>query len=303
MHGGEALHRAFEEGSPVEGHVTGVIKGGLEVEMAGARAFCPASQIDLGYVEDLSAFVGQRLGFRITKLETGRHLNLVVSRRALLEEERRRMAVKTRARLEVGAVMKGKVTSLKDYGAFIDLGGIEGMVHVSELAFGRIEHPQELLSVGQEVEVSVLRIEPSDNPRHPERISLSIRALERDPWLDVLTRFPVGSQLVGKVTRLAAFGAFVELVPGVEGLVHISELGAERRVAHPQEVVSEGDPVEVKVLSIDPEKQRIGLSMNIAGSADERGEDEQHPAPEAYAKPRQGFATLGDILKQSLKKR
>lgn len=138
MHGSEGLRQAFEEQLPVEGHVTGTTKGGLEVEMSGVRAFCPASQIDISYVEELEEFVGQRLAFRITKYEGGRHTNLVVSRRALLEEEQRTLAVETRSQLEVGAVMKGKVSSLKEFGAFIDLGGIEGMVHISELAFGRV---------------------------------------------------------------------------------------------------------------------------------------------------------------------
>ena len=302
MHGSEALQRAYEEQSPVEGHVTGTTKGGLEVEMAGVRAFCPASQIDLGYVDDLQSFVGQRLAFRITKYEMGRHANLVVSRRALLEEEQRALAAQTRARLEVGAVMQGKVSSLQDYGAFIDLGGIEGLVHVSELAFGRIEHPKELLSVGQEVEVSVLRIDHTDNPRHPEKISLSIRALEKDPWSEVETDFPVGKRVPGTVVRLQPFGAFIELAPGVDGLAHISELVAERRISHPQEVLSVGDRVLVKVLSIDPEKRRIGLSLKTEEAGPAVEEVDATPPVEAYAKPKQGYGTLGDILKESLNK-
>jgi small subunit ribosomal protein S1 len=302
MHGSEALQQAYETQAPVEGHVTGTTKGGLEVEIGGTRAFCPASQIDLGYVEDLQAFIGQRLPFRITKFEMGRHSNLVVSRRVLLEEEQRALAAKTRAQLEVGAVMQGKVSALQDYGAFIDLGGIEGLVHVSELAFGRVEHPKELLSVGQLVEVSVLRIEPSNNPRHPEKISLSIRALERDPWLDVPTHFPVDTQVTGTVSRLQPFGAFIELVPGVEGLAHISELGAGRRISHPQEVLRVGDRVQVKVLSVEPEKRRIGLSLNLEQPTEQTEAADSTPPVAAYAKPKQGFGTLGDLLKQSLEK-
>ena len=302
MHGSEALQQAYEEQSSVEGHVTGTTKGGLEVEMAGTRAFCPASQIDLGYVEDLQSFVGQRLAFRITKYEMGRHANLVVSRRALLEEEQRALAAQTRARLEVGAVMQGKVSSLQDYGAFIDLGGIEGLVHVSELAFGRIEHPKELLSVGQEVEVSVLRIEHTDNPRHPEKISLSIRALEKDPWSEVEVNFPVGKRVMGTVIRLQPFGAFIELAPGIDGLAHISELVADRRISHPQEVLSVGERVEAKVLSVDPDKRRIGLSLILEEAGKPAEEVDTTPPVEAYAKPKQGFGTLGDILKESLKK-
>jgi small subunit ribosomal protein S1 len=302
MHGSEALLRAYEEQSPVEGHVTGTTKGGLEVEMAGTRAFCPASQIDLAYVEDLQSFVGQHLAFRITKYEMGRHANLVVSRRVLLEEEQRALAEQTRTRLEVGAVMKGKVSSLQNYGAFVDLGGIEGLVHVSELAFGRVEHPKELLSLGQEVEVSVLRIDQTDNPRHPEKISLSIRALEKDPWSEVETNFPVGRLVTGTVSRLQPFGAFIELVPGVDGLAHISELVVGRRISHPQEVLSVGDRVQVKVLSIDPEKRRIGLSLKLEEPAQTPEANDTTPPVEAYAKPKQGFGTLGDLLKESMRK-
>jgi len=300
MHGIEGLQQAFDEQHPVEGHVTGTIKGGLEVEMSSVRAFCPASQIDINYVEDLETFVGERLAFRITKIEGGRHPNLVVSRRALLEEERQVLATETRAHLEVGAVMLGKVSSLKEFGAFIDLGGVEGMVHISELAFGRVEHPQDILSVGQQVEVSVLKIEETANPKHPERIALSIRALEKDPWRDALTDYPVGALVQGTVSRVQPFGAFIELAPGVDGLVHISELGAGRRISHPQDVVSVGDQVQARVLSVDMEKHRIGLSL------DKKYEGEESVKPETkvadYAEPKQSFGTLGDLLKESMKK-
>ncbi len=300
MHGVEELRRAFEEGSPVEGHVSGTTKGGLEVEISGARGFCPASQADIRFVEDLQEFVGQRLAFRITKFEGGRHVNLVLSRRALLEEEQRQQAEQTRAMLEVGAVLPGRVSDLKDFGAFIDLGGIEGMVHVSELSFGRVKHPGEMLSVGQQVEVAVLRIEKSNNPRQPERIALSLRALEKDPWQDVLVEFPVGTRVQGTVSRLQPFGAFVELTPGVDGLVHISELGAKQRINHPEEVLSVGQSVEATVLSVDPEKKRIGLSLNQDKEAAEPPAERKTVAD--YAKPKQGFGTLGDLLKESLEK-
>ena len=205
MHGIEELRQAFVDQHPVEGRVTGTIKGGLEVEMSNLRAFCPASQIDINYVEDLEAFIGERLAFLITKIEGGRRPNLVVSRRALLEEEQQARATETRAHLEVGAVMQGKVSSLKEFGAFIDLGGVEGMIHISELAFGRVEHPQDILSVGQQVEVSVLRIEKTDSPRHPERIALSIRALERDPYRVVSQHIPPGVSLQGTDRQGDAF--------------------------------------------------------------------------------------------------
>ncbi|MGA9573235.1 MAG: 30S ribosomal protein S1 [Lysobacterales bacterium] len=300
MHGIDELRQAFNDKHPVEGRVTGTIKGGLEVEMSNLRAFCPVSQIDINYVEDPEAFVGERLAFLITKFEGGRHPNLVVSRRALLEEEQQALATQTRAHLEVGAVMQGKVTSLKEFGAFIDLGGVEGMVHISELAFGRVEHPEEVLSVGQQVEVSVIRIEKTDNPRQPERIALSIRALERDPWQDVLTDYPVGARVQGTVSRVQPFGAFIELAPGIDGLVHISELKAGRRINHPQEVVSVGDQVQARVLSVDMEKHRIGLSL------DNNHEGEESARPEGdvadYVKPTWSPGTLGDLLDESRKK-
>lgn len=305
MHGIEGLQRAYEEQHPVEGLVTGTTKGGLEVEMSNVRAFCPASQIDINYVDDLQTFVGERLAFRITKIEGGHNPNLVVSRRVLLEEEKQAMAVQTRAQLEVGAVLQGTVSSIKDFGAFIDLGGVEGMIHISELSYGRVEHPREILSVGQQVEVSVLKIEQTGNPKHPERIALSIRAMERDPWRDVLTDYPVGALVEGTVVRLQPFGAFIELAPGVDGMAHISELGAGRRIGHPQEVLRLGDRVTAKVLSVDSEKHRIGLSLDT--KAPQSGSAEQSDKPEvsvadykSQAKP--SFGTLGDLLKESMKR-
>lgn len=300
VHDSAELQRALADRLPVEGLVTGTTKGGVEVQIAGMRGFCPASQIALGYVDDLEQFVGQRLSFRVTRFEGGRRGNLVVSRRDLLEEEQRALAVETRARIEVGAVFQGTVTSLQDYGAFIDLGGIEGMVHISELAFGRVAHPQEVLSVGQSVDVAVLRIEKTGNPKRPEKIALSIRALADDPWDQAQSRYPVGTSVTGKVTRMQPFGAFVELEPGIEGMVHISELGAGRRVNHPHEVLQEGQQVEARVLSVDPEKRRIGLSLDTTAAVE--------PSPEetaAYGKPEpksEGIGTLGALLKESLER-
>lgn len=297
VHGSAELEQAFHNRLPVEGQVTGVIKGGVEVQIAGVRAFCPVSQLDIRYVEEPEGYVGQRLAFRITKFEGGRHVNLVVSRRMLLEEEQQALAEETRAGLEEGAVLQGTVTSLKEFGAFVDIGGIEGMIHVSELGFGRVKHPSEVLTPGQQVEVAVLRIEKTDNPRHPEKIALSIRALADDPWLEVERLFPVGTTVRGKVSRLQPFGAFVELTPGVEGLVHISEMGAERRIGHPREVVNAGDPVEARVLSIDRDKRRIGLSLDTASSTPEgKGSQEFTDTPGS-------FGTLGDLLRESMDKR
>ena len=299
LHGTAELEDAYRQGTPVEGQITGAIKGGLEVQVAGHRAFCPASQVDIRFVEDLATLVGQRHSFRITKYEGGRRLNLVVSRRALLEEEQRAKAAEIQAKLEPGAVLQGTVTALKDYGAFVDLGGgIEGMVHISELAFGHVKHPEEILSVGQQIEVAVLRIEQTNNPKRPQKVALSIRALAKDPWTDALERFPSGARATGKVTRLQPFGAFVELAPGLEGMIHISELGADRRINHPEEVLSSGQQVEAVVLQVDPQRRRIALSLNPDAAP-----IEPHPATREPAKPSgadEGLGTLGELLKAQM---
>ncbi len=301
MHGGAELEQAFQLHLPVEGLVSGVTKGGVEVQIAGIRGFCPASQLDLRFIEEMESFVGQHLSFYVTRFEGGRHTNLVLSRRALLEEEQATLAEATRTQLEVGAVLPGTVTSLKEFGAFIDLGGVEGMVHISELALGRVKHPQEVLSVGQQVEVAVLRIEKTDNPRHPEKIALSIRALSPDPWQDVDQQFPVDSRVKGTVTRLQPFGAFVELAPGIEGMVHVSELGSDRRVSHPHEILNVGDQVEVRVLSVDKEKRRVGLSLKTDQQADMKSIETNEFRQ--YQEPKQSFGTLGDLLRESMEKK
>jgi small subunit ribosomal protein S1 len=299
----DELEQAYAHGIPVEGTVGGVIKGGVEVKVAGVRAFCPVSQLDTRFVEDAAIYVGQRLRFRITRYEEGRRLNLVVSRRALLEEEARERAAKTREHLAVGAVLRGVVTSLKDYGAFVDLGGIEGMIHVSELGFARVGRAADVLAVGQTLDVQVLKIEKTSDARRPEKVALSIRSLEADPFLDAEQRFPEGARVRGRVARVEAFGAFIELAPGIEGLVHVSELGTERHIHHPREVVKVGNEVEVTVLRVDREKRRIALSMSLAatGGADEDGSDAAAALREANQAPR-SLGTLGDVLQKSLKK-
>jgi len=288
------LAQAFEHGIPVEGLVTAVNKGGVEVHVAGLRAFCPISQLELRHVDDASGFVGQRLSFRITRYEPGPRGrdNVVLSRRALLEEEQRARAVETRAKLEPGAVLAGTVSTLKDYGAFVDLGGIEGMLHVSEIGFARVAHPKDVLSVGQRVEVQVIRVEKSDDPKRPDRISLSLKSLEKDPWADVRERFPEGARLAGRVARVESFGAFVEIAPGVEGLLHVSELGG-KNVKHAKQVVKVGDPIEVTVLGVDPEKRRIALALAREGDGDDEG-----GTAASMARAPKSLGTLGDLLKK-----
>jgi len=302
LHGSAEIENAYANRMPVDGLVTGTTKGGVEVLIAGVRGFCPASQLDLRYIEDMESFVGQHLSFRITRYEGGRRTNLVVSRRALLEEEQKVLAEQTRARLEVGAVLPGTVTSLKDYGAFVDLGGVEGMIHISELAFGHVKHPQEVLRIGQQLEVSVLRIEKTDNPKLPEKIALSIRALAQDPWRDADKHYAVGARVTGTVTRLQPFGAFIELEPGVDGLVHVSELGGDRRIGHPHEILSAGDRVEAIVLTVEKEKRRIGLSLN----ADRLAEADETAQADDYRKreePAKDLGTFGELLKETMAKK
>lgn len=290
------LQQAQELGIPVEGVVQEVVKGGISVDVAGVRGFCPASQIDARFVEDLSAYVGQRLTFRITRYEPR---NLVLSRRALVEEEKEKRAAETRKKLEPGAVLRGKVVGFKPFGAFVDLGGVEGMLHISELGYTRVERPEDVLKLGQELDVAVLKIEQGqDGKGKPaERISLSLKALANDPWRDATAYLAEGARVKGTVTRLQPFGAFVEIAPAVEGLVHISELGAGRRINHPKEVVSVGQAVEAVVLAIDHERRRLSLSM--AASKDGTAED---VAAAVRAQPPARLGTFGDLLQKSTKK-
>jgi small subunit ribosomal protein S1 len=297
--GGRAdLAAAAATGLPVEGIVTGVNKGGVEVDVAGVRAFCPLSQLELRPVADPAAYVGRRLAFRVTRHEEDRRgANVVLSRRVLLEEEARGRAEETRGKVVVGAVLPGVVTAIKDFGAFIDVGGIEGLLPASEISFDRGVRPAEVLTVGQPVTVQVMRIEKRDDPRRPEQVSFSLKALERDPWLDAAGQFPVGTALRGQVTRAEPFGAFVQLVPGVEGLVHISELGAGRHLRHAREAVKPGDTLEVTVLVIELDKRRI--SLGLAGR--EVGVDDEGRAAAARASGSGGgLGTLGDLLKGKL---
>lgn len=280
------LEQAAQLGIPVEGTVTEVIKGGVSVDVSGVRGFCPASQIDARFVEDLAVYVGRKLTFKITRYEPR---NLVLSRRVLVEEENAKLAAETRKRLQVGATLRGKVVGFKSFGAFIDLGGIEGMLHVSELGYSRVDKPEDVLSMGQEVEVAVLKIEPGEKG---ERISLSLKALANDPWRDAIAGFHEGQRVKGKITRMQPFGVFVEIAPGVEGLVHISELGAGRRINHPKEVVNAGDEIEAVILGIDAEKRRIALSTQGTkdGSPEEIAE-----AQKTHAAPGK-LGTFGDLL-------
>lgn len=254
------LAEAQAQQIPVEGKVVGVNKGGFDVEIAGKRAFCPMSQISASPVDDPSVHIGQTYTFLVTRCDESAR-NVVVSARALIEAERKEQAEKTREKLVVGAVLPGTISRVADFGAFVDLGGIDGLCHVSELSWTRYDDPREFVQEGQAVTVKILSIDASTRNDGQPRISLSMKELEEDPFVDAVRSLQIGDTISGTVSRLADFGAFVEVKPGLDGLVHISELTTGRRVKHPSEIVKVGDVVEVQILALDPQKRQIGLSM------------------------------------------
>ncbi len=275
----QALSEAVVSGIPVEGVVTGVNKGGYLVDVSGATGFCPLGQMDTRRIEDPATLVGQKLQFRVVEVRDGR--DLLVSRRALQEENQAHKAAETRGKIVIGARLPGTVTRVLDFGAFVDLGGIEGMVPASELAWGR-KRPQDVVSEGQQVEVEVTRMEPGlDHKGRPvEKIGLSMRALARDPFEQVLPALQSGVLLRGIVTRVEAFGAFVELIPAVEGLIHVSAFG--RRVARAADVVQPGQEIVVQVELADGLSRRIALSY-VDPQLLEAVLDADRPAPAAVA--------------------
>ena len=262
----EMLFNAYQAGIPVEGRVESEINGGFQVNVSGNRGFCPYSQIDV-HRQEPGLFIGQTLLFDILEFDEHRG-DLVLSRRQLLEREREKNKEELKKSLSEDDIVEGTVTKLMPFGAFVDLGGIDGLIPISQLAWGHTEKPEDIVSVGEKVRVLIRDI---DWDR--ERISLSLRHAQGDPWQDLSYRYHVGMKVEGRVVRLMPFGAFVELEPGVDGLVHISKLGAGRRVNHPKEVVSEGDTVAVSIEKIDLDERRIGLSMEDTGAA--ASEEEQ----------------------------
>ncbi|MEW6349746.1 MAG: S1 RNA-binding domain-containing protein [Thermodesulfobacteriota bacterium] len=257
----EVIRGAHQSGVPVEGLVTEERKGGYGVKVFGKPAFCPYSQMDMTPGGSPSDYLDQKFLFRITEY-SDRGRNIVLSRRRLLEEEHQKKLVALRESLKVGDVVRGTVKNLAKFGAFVDLGGIEGLVPMSELAWFRVAEASDVLHTGEEVAVKVIEI---DWPKN--RVSLSIKQCQDDPWSSTAERYAAGASLAGRrVTRLAAFGAFVELEPGIEGLIHISKLGEGRRINHPREVISEGDLVDVEVLSVDEAARRISLERIVVGA-------------------------------------
>jgi len=291
--GSAELAQAAQFGLAVEGTVTAVNKGGVDVLVSGVRGFCPISQLELRHVDDATPYIGQKFAFKITKYEgDNRGINIVVSRRAVLEEGRKAAAVATREKLVVGAVMPGVVSSLRDFGAFIDLGGIDGLLPASEISFQRGIKPSDILAVGQELEVQVLRIEKTEDAKRPEKISLSLKSLARDPWQELAEKLVLGSKVQGKVSRAESFGAFIELAPGIDGLAHISELSGGKQAKHAREIVKPGDTIEVTILAVDREKRRISLGT---GEREDTVDAEDYAAAKRAAPERLG--TFGDLFK------
>jgi small subunit ribosomal protein S1 len=253
----DELSRLYEKGGPVTGTILGRTKGGLIVDI-GVRAFLPGSQVDLRPVRDLDKLIGKPFPMKIIKLNQKRG-NIVLSRRELLEEERKHLKEQTLSGLVEGKRIKGKIKNITEYGAFVDLGGLDGLLHITDMSWGRVSHPSELFQVGDEIEVVVLKFD-----RANERVSLGYKQRLPDPWEAVEQRYPVGSKLKGKVVSLTDYGAFVELEEGIEGLVHISEMSWTQRVKHPSKVVTIGDVVEVVVLDVDRGNKRISLGMRQA---------------------------------------
>ena len=248
------ISKAYEADEPVEGVILSRVKGGLAVDI-GVKAFLPGSQVDLRPVRNLEAVIGEKLAFKIIKFNKRRG-NIVLSRRALLEKEREKLRETTLETLQEGQIVDGVIKNITDYGAFIDLGGIDGLLHVTDMSWGRVNHPSELFRVGDEIKVKVLRFDPES-----ERVSLGLKQIQPDPWRDAAMRYPIGRRINGKVVSLTDYGAFVELEPGIEGLVHVSEMSWTKRVKHPSKLVNVGDAVEAVVLDVDEHNRKISLGM------------------------------------------
>lgn len=297
------LQQAFDLGVPIEGVVTGENKGGFDIQIGSARAFCPRSQIDRKRGDIVGTdYIGQRFSFRITKIDADKR-DVVVSRRVLLDEEAAERMRATMDSVREGAVLEGVVTNLQPFGAFVDVGGVEGMIHISQLAYGRVDQPSDVLEVGQKVRVKVVRVE--EKPDGKRRIGLSMKELAADPWSEVARDFPVGTTVRGRVRRLEPFGAFVELAPGLEGLVHISKISLDRRLSHARQALEIDQEVEATVLSVEPAKRRIALSLiekmrgdREASAARDRAEEREALAEQNRP---QSLGSFAELLSRSRK--
>ncbi len=253
----EQIAECCEKDDVIEGTIVSRVKGGLKVDI-GVEAFLPGSQVDIRSSRNLEKYIGETYRFKVIKFNRKRG-NVVLSRRVLLEEEREALKRQTLSNLEVGQIVRGVIKNLTDYGAFVDLGGIDGLLHVTDMSWGRVSHPAELFKVGDEVDVKVLKFDPET-----ERVSLGVKQITPDPWLSVEDRYHVDQHIHGRVVSLTDYGAFIEIEPGVEGLVHVSEMSWTKRIKHPSEILKEGDEVEAVILEIDAKNKRIGLGMKQA---------------------------------------
>ena len=274
------LDEALEKGTIVQGMVNGKVKGGLTVMINGIRAFLPGSLVDIRPVKDTTPYENKEMEFKVLKLERKRN-NVVVSRRAVMEAAQGVERQSLLESLQEGSVVKGIVKNITDYGAFVDLGGIDGLLHITDLAWRRVKHPSEVLTVGDEVEAKVLKFDQEKN-----RVSLGLKQLGEDPWVGLGRRYPQGTRLFGKVTNLTDYGAFVEIEQGIEGLVHVSEMDWTNKNVHPSKVVQLGDEVEVMILEIDEERRRISLGMKQC---------QPNPWEDFYANSKKGDRVAGQI--------
>ena len=251
----DRIAEAYERGEIIQGKIVKRIKGGLKVEIENVKAFLPASQVELRPVQNFDRYIGKTLDMKVIKLSKRRR-NIVLSRRLILEEERESKRQSTLSTLEVGQVREGVVKNITQFGAFIDLGGVDGLLHKSDMSWGRVNHPSEVVSVGDKLEVMVLSVDAEAS-----KISLGMKQKTQDPWLSVETQYPVDSVITGKVVSIVDYGAFIELEPGVEGLIHVSEMSWTRRIPHPSKMLKKGDTIQVKVLDVDATKQKISLGL------------------------------------------
>jgi small subunit ribosomal protein S1 len=251
----DVLEAAFEKGETIEGSIVGKTKGGLTVDIKGVNAFLPGSQMDTKAIKDVNALFGKMMGFKILKLNNKRS-NIIVSRRAATEEERQKRKMETVPKLREGAHLEGVVKNITDYGVFVDLGGIDGLLHISDISWGRITHPSEFFAVGETIEVIVLKYDEEQ-----ERVTLGYKQKVSDPWLTVEEKYPVGAKVTGKVVSITDYGAFIELEQGIEGLVHVSEIDWSPRPKHPSKYLSIGETLEAVVIKVDKEERRLSLSV------------------------------------------
>ncbi len=287
------LENAWKGGIPVEGVVEKEIKGGFQVKIAGnTRAFCPYSQMALSRIENASEYAGKRLNFKIIDF-TERGRNIIVSHRAILEQEREQKREALKGTLKEGMSVRGKITSIQKFGAFIELDGLQGLIPISEISWGQVKDIHEILSIGQEVEAVIIKIDWEKN-----RIALSLKKALPDPWDQVDEKYPEGSFHAGRVSRLADFGAFIELEPGIDGLLHISKLASGKKLKHAREALAQDQSLEVKIEKVEREKKRISLSLAGTDSEEKRDEFDQY-----MDKGSPALGSLGDILKRKIKPR